>query len=211
MFRLLSKQILKPVAIHHCHPIRVISSAPMSPRMSYHTNYTNLCLRNATSKIPGTATTVISTTPPAGAGAPSLIHLPPSPGKALLNWAMSDVACVRLDHLGSGQKEMKADIKDLSNKMERKSESVENKFDKKFESMENRFDKKFESVDDRFHKKFDQLSLKFDKGLCLLVAGFAGLAINTSLKHYREHNKQVSVAETRFISSSLAPSVEKRV
>ncbi|KAG0644273.1 hypothetical protein HOY80DRAFT_1078213 [Tuber brumale] len=112
----------------------------------------------------------------------------------------NDVACVRLDHLESRQKDMKADIKDLSNKMDKKFESVENKFDKKFESMENKFDKKFEHMTD-----------KIDKILWAAAAIVGGVVLNIGFGSYKGRYEQASVVGTRFIPSSLAPLVEKSI
>ena len=48
---------------------------------------------------------------------------------------------LKLDHLELGQKEMRAEIKDLSSKVDRKFDNVERKFDRKFDKTDCKIDR----------------------------------------------------------------------
>jgi len=70
---------------------------------------------------------------------------------------------LKLEHLESGQRKMRTEIKDLSNKME----------------------KKFEHVD----RKFDKTDGKIDRVLYGIITGLVGFVLTGGFDYYQSHKK----------------------
>jgi len=77
---------------------------------------------------------------------------------------------LKLDHLELGQKEMRAEIKDLSSKMERKFDNVERKFD-------------------NMERKFDKTDGKIDRVLYGIITGLVGFVLKGGFDYHQTNKK----------------------
>ncbi|KAG0641369.1 hypothetical protein HOY80DRAFT_955003 [Tuber brumale] len=76
----------------------------------------------------------------------------------------------KLDHLDTGQRVMKAEIKDLGSKMDKRCDkregTIEGKMDKRYDKMEGKVDKRYDMMDKRndvMDMRYDALGHKMDK------------------------------------------------
>jgi len=81
---------------------------------------------------------------------------------------------LKLDHLELGQKEMRAEIKDLSSKVDRKFDNVERKFD---------------NVERKFDRKFDKTDGKIDRVLYGIITGLVGFVLKGGFDYYQTNKK----------------------
>ncbi|KAH0609464.1 uncharacterized protein H6S33_012950 [Morchella sextelata] len=162
MFRLLSKQAFKPMGVHHYrlqvhHPRRAISTTPRcnTDDDSHHSD------GHSTSSADGPAH--------------STAGFQPGGSTPFVTWDRfsqleKDVSTTKLEigHLGVGQREMKAEIKDLGNRM----------------------DAKFDKMDTKMDKKYDKMDGKIDRLLYAIIGGFATFLLKGGLDSYLTWKKQ---------------------